>query len=295
MGYYNNGHNINIYAYKRGHMKLDLHVHSTASDGQYTPLELVEKANKLGLEYLAITDHDTVNGIKDAKEIADKYDVNFIPGIEISTMDTEEIHIVGLGIDENNKRLRSSCEEFAKSRNSRGEEIRKYLYELGINVDLEKVRKIAKGANLSRPHFATYLVSEGIVKNNQMAFDLYLDTPEFHRLTDRKLISPADAIELIHQANGKAILAHPGLLHMKFDEQENLISKLKVKGLDGLEVYYSRYSKEKTEVYRYLAQKYNLLISCASDYHGEKIKPDINLGMEVTRKEDLERLVIYNK
>ena len=106
-------------------MKLDLHVHSTASDGQYTPLELVEKANKLGLEYLAITDHDTVNGIKDAKEIADKYDVNFIPGIEISTMDTEEIHIVGLGIDENNKRLRSSCDEFAKSRNSRGEEIRK--------------------------------------------------------------------------------------------------------------------------------------------------------------------------
>ena len=142
---------------------------------------------------------------------------------------------------------------------------------------------------MGRPHFAEYLQKHGYVRSRQEAFDRYIDTPSFHKATDRVLPSPREAISLIHQVGGKAVLAHPGLLKMGKRWQESLIKDLKVAGLDALEVYYSKHCKAQERCYLSLAKRLGLGISAGSDFHGEKVKPDVKLGMKV---EDLRKEVL---
>ena len=262
-------------------MYLDLHVHTTASDGQYTPAEIISKAKDLGLEMIAITDHDTVDGIAEAKAAALELQVNFIPGIEISTQDTQEVHILGLSIDYKNPQLAETCREYARSRENRAEKICEYLGTKRIKVVLEEIQKIAGDGVIGRPHFAKYLEENGYVKNREEAFRKYLDTKEFKKYTDRKKPAPEEAIALIHKAGGKAFLAHPGLLKMGWGEVELFISRLKLAGLDGIECYYSRHTKPQVEGFLELAKKYDLLVSAGSDFHGEKVKLDIKLGYRI--------------
>ena len=273
-------------------MLLDLHTHSTASDGQYTPSELVQMAKEHGLEIYAITDHDTISGIAEGRQAADALGVHFVPGIEISSDGGEEVHVVGLGIDENDPVLAAECQAFIESRDNRGEVICEYLNGLGMNVTMKEIKEIAGDANIARPHFAAWLQAHGYVEERKAAFKLYLDTPEFHEATARRLPSVARSIELIHGAGGKAVLAHPGLLKMPLEEQEQLVQRMKAAGLDAIECSYQKHTPEQVELYDSWAKKYDLMISCGSDFHGEQVKKDVPFGMELVKEDQIERLVV---
>lgn len=262
-------------------MKLDLHVHTTASDGQYAPEEIIAMAKKLQLEAVAITDHDTIDGIKEAREAAADRAVNMVAGIEISTMDVEEVHMLGLGIDESCEPLKKACEQYEQERLGRGKRICEFLEKKSIPVDWEELLAIAGEGSVGRPHFAEYLLRHGYVKTKNEAFTRYLDTKEFHRGTDRKLPAPEEAIALIHQAGGVSVLAHPGLLRLGGWELEEFLKRLVMHGLDGIECIYSRHNAKQVKTFLGLAQKYGLGISAGSDFHGERVKPDVTMGMEI--------------
>jgi len=268
-------------------MKIDLHTHSTASDGQYTPTELIMRAAQKELKLFAITDHDTVCGLSEAMQAACSLNVPFVPGIEISTQQGEEIHIVGLGIDFNSELLQTKCEQFMTERMQRGDRIVAYLQGKGIDITLDEVEKFSNDGSLGRPHFARFLCEHGYVHSNQEAFDRYLNTTEFHKKTDRVKPTPQEAIALIHAAGGKAVLAHPGLLKMGKVWQETLIHQLAEAGLDALECYYFKHTPKQVKFYRKLALQNSLAISCGSDFHGEKVKPDVPFGMKMTEHTDL--------
>lgn len=272
-------------------MKLDLHLHTTASDGQYTPSELVSLAKGAELSVIAVTDHDTAAGVAEARLAAQREGIAFVPGIEISTMDTEEIHMLGLGINENDAFLLEKCAQFEQERQGRGKRVCEYLESKKIPVDWQEILEIAGEGSIGRPHFAEYLQRHGYVKERKEAFVKYLDTPEFHHATDRKLPAPEEAIAWIHHAGGRAVIAHPGLLKMGNAGQERLIVRLKEAGLDGIECIYSKHYREKVEKYIGWAKAYDLKISCGSDFHGEKVKPDVALGMHIDNPEWLEMLV----
>lgn len=262
-------------------MILDLHTHSTASDGQYTPSQLMDLAKKKMLEVVALTDHDTVDGIGEARERALEIGIPFVPGIEISTMEYEEVHMLGLGIDEKHPGLLQKTREFMEDRANRGIVICDYLRTKGVEVDYEEVLGLAGEGSVGRPHFAQYLQEHGYTKTRKEAFTRYIDTPSFHEATDRKLPSPLEAIELIHGAGGKAVLAHPGLLRKGKVKQEEFIKLLKENGLDGIEVFYSKHDYPQEKYYIAMAEKYELQMSAGSDFHGEFIKPEVKLGKQV--------------
>lgn len=262
-------------------MYLDLHLHTTASDGQYTPTEVVRMAHDLGLELMAITDHDTVDGIAEARDAAAEVGIRFIPGIEIATEDGQEIHMLGYNIDENNPLLQAKCEEFCGDREGRAERICAYLTSIGIPVAMEEIREIAGEGVIGRPHFAQYLQEHGFVKTRQQAFDKYLNSREFKKATDRVKPTPEEAIELIHEAGGEAFLAHPMFLKMGWREQEDYIAKLQAAGLDGMECYYSQHYSKQVAEYLRIAHNLGLKVSAGSDYHGELVKPNVKMGMRI--------------
>ena len=263
---------------------IDLHTHTTYSDGELTPYELLSEAKKIGIELIAITDHDNIAGLAEARKAAEEIGIEFIPGIEISTQELEEVHILGLGIDETNEALRQKCQEFTDSRERRAEMICAFLNRRNIPVTMEEIREVAEGEVIGRPHFALYMERNGYVANCPEAFARYLNTPAFHAEVNRQKPSPEEAIELIHQAGGKAVLAHPGLLKKNWYEVEMFIKTLKEAGLDGVECIYQKHTPATEKKFLELAKKYNLATTCGSDFHGVHVKPDVPLGMKV-RKE----------
>lgn len=265
-------------------MLLDLHMHSTSSDGQYSPSELMDMSKKKMLSVVALTDHDTVLGVKEAKVRAKDIGLKVISGIEISTMEDEEIHILGLGIDENDAFLLEKTRQFVSDRDSRGMVICDYLKDKGIDIDYDEILKIAGSGSVGRPHFAQFLNEHGYVKTRKDAFTKYIDTPEFHEATDRKMPDAIESIEIIHRAGGLAVLAHPGLMKKDRVWHEKFIKELVEKGLDGIEAFYSKHDNEQVKHYVSIAEKYNLGVSCGSDFHGEAVKPAVALGMQCTYK-----------
>ncbi len=258
---------------------IDLHTHTTYSDGELTPYELMTKAKSIGCTRIAITDHDTVAGIAEGRKAALELGIDFISGIEISTQEQEEVHILGYGIDETNELLCQKCQEFAESRAKRAEKICEFLACHGIHVDLDEVCNIAGGEVIGRPHFAEYLEKHGYVSSRKEAFSRYLNTYAFHQAVKRQKPTPEEAIQLIHQVGGKAVLAHPGLLKKNSMEVDLFIATLKRAGLDGIECIYNKHTPSQTEKFLALARKYNLKTGCGSDFHGEHVKPDVELGM----------------
>lgn len=265
---------------------IDLHTHTTNSDGELTSYELLSQAKAIGCSLIAITNHDTVEGITEARKIAAEIGIEFLSGIEISTQELEEVHILGLGIDETNENLRKCCQEFAEHRIKRAKLVCDFLATKGIRVDLEEVRNISGGTIIGRPHFAEYLVRHGHVPNQPEAFARFLNTPAFHAAVTRKKPSPEKAIELIRGAGGKAVLAHPGLLKKNWYEVEEFIKTLKEAGLDGVECIYQKHTPATEKRFLEIAKKYGLATSCGSDFHGIHVKPDVPLGMTI----DNERL-----
>ncbi len=258
--------------------KVDLHVHSTYSDGTLTPAELVKHAKTLDISAFALTDHDTAEGVDEAVKAGNELGVEVVPGVELSThYDSKEIHIVGLYIDYTDKSLKKELDSSRNSRENRNRRICECFAELGIDVPYDEMLKLYPDAVITRAHFADYLVKKCIIKSRNEAFERYLgdNRPCYVR---REKMQPARAIELIKNAGGIAILAHPVLYHLGSEQMNKLIEYLCDSGISGLEAIYSTYSTGEELQMRRLASKHNLLISGGSDFHGDN-KPDIEMGI----------------
>lgn len=254
----------------------DLHTHSTASDGQYTPAQLVARAQSAGIEVLALTDHDTINGLEEAVQAGTALGLTVLRGVELGASEDRHMHILGLGFRSHCPALSDLCRTLKASRDERKYRIVTYLKEKGMVIDLAEVEALAGNDVIARPHFAQVMVRHGYVSSTREAFDRYLDTDEYQKI-ERFKADAATCIDVIHQAGGKAVLAHPYQLGFSDEKLEQTILTLKSKGLDGLECHYPAHTPEMTAHYLSLAAKYRLHITAGSDFHGEDVRPEDRL------------------
>lgn len=263
---------------------IDLHIHSTASDGTCTPTEIIlqglKHSQKNGVPVtMALTDHDTISGVREFLEEAKKYpeNVQAFAGVEISSyFEGEEIHVLAYGFDVNDELLLNSLEKYRNMRDSRNVEIIQKLNENGFNITLDDIKPEKEGDSIGRPVIARQLLKMGYVSSIKEAFDRYLAVGQPCYVAMKKP-SLAEIMELIEKCGATAVLAHPVLYKKLSSSQLNeLIAMLKGMGLKGLEVYYSRNTPVDTAYYESLAKEYGLYSTCGSDYHGT-VKPDISL------------------
>ncbi|MDE6748308.1 MAG: PHP domain-containing protein [Lachnospiraceae bacterium] len=257
--------------------QIDLHVHSNKSDGTYTPTALVDYALQKGLSAFALTDHDTTDGLDDAIAYAEGKPIEVIPGIEFSSENEgKDIHVVGLYINYDAPAFQARLQAFVDSRINRNIKMCRNLQEAGIDITFDKLCAENPGAVITRAHYAAYLTEHGYVTNRAEAFSKYVgDNCKYY--VPREKITPAQAVELILQAGGIPILAHPPLYHMGNERLDALVGVLKQAGLMGIEAIYSSYSNQDERDMLRLAKKYNLLLSGGSDFHGDN-KPGLDLG-----------------
>jgi len=243
----------------------DLHIHSTASDGRLTPAEVIKEAAERGLKFIALTDHDTVEGIAPAKAAAKSFpNLKLIPGVEISTdIPDGEVHVLGYFIDYTSRELGTKLDQFRNSRLNRAKGMVAKLDKLGIHLDWQRVEQIAGSSVMGRPHIAQAMLEKGYIDTFKQAFTDYIgrDGPAY---VEREKVTPAEAVALITEARGLAVLAHP----FTTGDPEAMTAELKSAGLTGLETYYDGYSDEEIEQLAAIAQKHNLITTGGSDFHG---------------------------
>ena len=290
---------------------IDLHTHSSASDGSFTPGALIAEALKRSITAIALTDHDTIAGLEEAEKAALELGIHFIPGIELeiiwermkitpgSTGESSkgEFHLLGLGINRPSPAFREAVEDLARRRQQRNLEIVEKMNKAGINVSYDEIRAIARGDSASgandngtntggpatgsisigRPHFADFLAKQKIVKNRDQAFKHYLGR-------GRPFYSPKVGMEfeqaaaLIKESGGIAVLAHPMSLYTAWGRLPDLIKSLKERGLDGLEAWHPTAKVSSCKRLEDLGKKLGLIITAGSDFHG-KARPDRKLGI----------------
>lgn len=262
---------------------IDLHTHSNRSDGSYTPTELVNYAVAKGLAAVALTDHDTIDGLSEALLHAKALtqvgedSVEVIPGIEFSTeYEKKDVHIVGLYIAYDAPAFRTKLQAFVDSRTGRNVRMCQNLQSAGIDITFEKLQARNPGAVITRAHYASYLLEDGYVKSRPDAFAQYLGDHTKY-FVPREKVTPQQAIALILGAGGIPVLAHPPLYHMGGDRLNKLVSSLKEAGLMGIEAIYCSYTNQDERDMRRLADRYDLLLSGGSDFHGAN-KPGLDLG-----------------
>ena len=256
-------------------MLVDFHTHTTASDGTFTPQQLVDEMQKKTIEYFSITDHDTIDGVKAIKHIP--HGVQFITGVEISAEFPKTLHILGYGFDPDNQELNDSLDELQAFRKNRNAQMIEKMKEIGFEITMDELIREAGSDLVGRPHFANLFLNKGYCKSYQEAFDKYLKkgAPLY---MNKKRLAPDKAIELIHKAGGIAVMAHPYQTKLEGEALKGLVEQLVSCGLDGIEVYYSQHTLEQVDDYQKIALKYNLMATAGSDFHGSN-KPDIPLGM----------------
>lgn len=250
---------------------IDLHTHSTASDGLYSPTDLLHQAKQVGLRVLALTDHDSTDGLEEAAKVARELGIDFIPGIEINTdVSGGEVHMLGYFIEYQRPEFQAILQVLRDARVRRGQRIVELLNQEGVHVSWERVRELAKGA-VGRPHVAEALVEAGYAKSIPEAFDKYIGTgrPAY---VPRYKLTPLDAVGLIASANGLPVIAHPIDLPGLEVLRQWLPDLLKA-GLVGLETYYGPYTKEQEQKLQALANEYNLIATGGTDFHGPGIHP----------------------
>ncbi len=243
---------------------VDLHVHSTCSDGLVRPEELPNLAVKVGLEAISITDHDTVAGVERGIEAGREAGIEVVPGVELSTISGEtDIHILGYFIDWRNPELLSVLETFRRKRYDRAREMVRRLNKLGLNLSFDTVVEIAGDGALGRPHVAEALVRENLISNSSEAFDRYIG---YHgpAYVPKYALSPKDAIRIIISAGGIPVFSHPGTAN-----RDELIPGMVRDGLMGIEAYHPMHPAELRRYYINLAKKHGLVHTGGSDYHGE--------------------------
>ena len=258
--------------------RLDLHLHTTHSDGSLSPAEVLQLAHKAHVTALAITDHDIVSGIPDAIAVGAELGIEIIPGVEISScVGTSELHILGYCINWQDPELIRRLASLRESRHTRNPQIIERLRALGLDVTYEEVRDLAGTDSVGRPHIARLLMNKQYVTSAKDAFDRYLaeGRPAY---VARELPLPADAIAWIRAAGGVAVLAHPTWAKVSGEGLTALLTTLKADGLGGIEVHYSTHTKRQTTEYLDLAKRLTLLVTGGSDFHGIT-KPDIDVGL----------------
>lgn len=239
----------------------DLHVHTTASDGLLSPAEVILHARHCGLRGIAITDHDTVSGLRSLARPGDE--LQLISGIEINTdYQNQEVHILGYFIDVENPELLQRLEKIKQARLERAVKIIDRLQELGLQLTLERIRQIAGAGPVGRPHIARAMIEQGYVDTYQAAFETYLGRgcPAY---IPRYRLLPQEAISLIKKAGGITVLAHPGLV-----QDQTVIESVIRMGIDGLEVFYPEHTQADIEQFWHLARKSKLVVTGGSDFHG---------------------------
>jgi predicted metal-dependent phosphoesterase TrpH len=243
---------------------IDLHLHSTRSDGSSTPEEVVQRAAGLDLKIISLTDHDSVSGVSGAQEAGEALGVQVVPGAELSAQhDGRDVHILAYFVDHTSESLIHSLAQYQDERRNRAERIVKKLNRLGVKVTFEQVLAKADGASIGRPHIADVLVEEGVCFSPNEAFYKYLGYGKA-AYEDKYMMSPSEAVEVIHEAGGVAVLAHPVLY-----QSDTLLPGLVEEGLDGIEVWHIKHKAEDSRRYSVFAEEHGLLQSGGSDCHGD--------------------------
>jgi predicted metal-dependent phosphoesterase TrpH len=267
-------------------LRADLHLHSTASDGRFSPAELVRKAVGEGLTVISLTDHDTVDGIAPALAAARAFpQLRLIPGIEVSTdISGGEAHILGYFIDHVDGSLQAALEQMRNSRLERARRMVTGLEEMGYPLEWERVQAIAGGGVIGRPHIAQAMLERGYIESLKEAFTKYIgrDGPAY---VEREKVTPAGAVELVIRAKGLPVLAHP----LTVPEPEQMAVELKAVGLVGIEAYYAGYTAEDVERLVSMADRHNLITTGGTDYHG--LDTDASIGGVDIPEESLENLL----
>jgi len=263
--------------------EIDLHIHSSASDGTLSPEEIVQRASEIGLKAFSITDHDTLEGARKALKSGIPKHIDFIPGVEISTAFPPDAgylgscHILGYGIRLDDSRLNDTLTRLQKARKNRNPGIIHQLNALNIPLTLGDIPGGATETGIGRPHIARAMVERGFARSIDEAFDQYLGFGKPAYIEKYKA-DCSKAIETIIHAGGVAVLAHPGLLNPHRGAPfEDFIGYLKSQGLSGMEVYYSEHSPEEEDYFKRIAAKHHLLMTGGTDFHGD-IRPDIQMG-----------------
>lgn len=266
-------------------MQADLHVHTTASDGVDKPEEVVARARSIGLGAVAITDHDTLEGIEPALVAGRINGIEVLPGIELGSEHRgEEIHILGYLMDLDNDEFLDKLTVFRNSRVDRMVKMVEKLRHMGISVNMSMVETIAGTGSMGRPHLAEAMVESGFVANLSEAFEKYIGAGKPAYIPRCKL-SPWEAVLIIKSAGGVPVLAHPGL-----SNTTKLLGELVAVGLSGLEAYHPVHTREQAAYYHRLAIKYGLVVTGGSDYHGPEHKAGCRLGMETVSCSVVEEL-----
>ena len=255
---------------------VDFHTHSTRSDGTFTPTELVDHAKKCGLSAFALTDHDSVDGIKEAQKRAEEIGLEFIPGIEFSAAENTETHIIGLFVDPENEILLKTIDKLKGSRKRRMEEVCSKLRGLGFDITHDEALALAGGKFVGRAHIAKLMVEKGYCETVKECFDKYigLGKPAY---AEKNELSAVEAVKSIRAAGGLAYLAHLNQTGYDIEQLEKLLIQLKEAGLNGIEGYYPEYTPEHIAQYRALAERLSFSLSGGSDFHGG-MKPHISMG-----------------
>ncbi len=268
--------------------QVDLHIHTTASDGQLSPAEVVRKAVELDLRYIAVADHDTIDGIAPALAAARGYPgLTVIPAVELSTeVSYGEVHVLGYFIDYADGELVEALSRLRHSRWERGRKMVARLAELGMDIDWRRVQEIAGSGSIGRPHLAQALLEKGYIATLREAFDRYIgrDGPAY---VERAKITPVEAVQMLIRAKGLPVLAHP----YTAAEPEAVIIELKAAGLVGIEAYYGQYGAEEISRLVALADSYGLITTGGSDFHGENSTVAAVIGGAPVPMEAAERLV----
>lgn len=262
---------------------IDLHIHSTASDGTLSPVEILRLAETLELGAISITDHDTLKGSRDLLEAAGSSDVRVLTGIEISTIPPAlytvagSFHILGYGIRLDDPALNQTLKTLQHARENRNPLIISRLNAMGLDITLEEVIQASGKSQIGRPHIAQLMIKKGFARTIDEAFDAYLgfNKPAY---VDKYKLDCQKAIEMIIKAGGIPVLAHPFLLRIPDHSRlESLVATLREMGLQGIEVYYPEHSSEDVEFYSRLALSHDLAVTGGTDFHGA-IKPEIQIG-----------------
>lgn len=256
----------------------DLHIHTTASDGELSPEEIVRLAAKNGVTTIAITDHDTISGLDQAIAEGKKLNIKVIPGIELNAhIEKGKMHILGYNMDYKNIDFSNKMDELKQDRNERNIKFIQEFNKQNVNITLEDVKKYAFGEILAKPHFAQLLLEKNYIKDLEEAYSKYFNIYPMNTIK-RKILFPKDAIQIIKKANGIAVLAHPVTLKLDDKQLEQVIQELKSYGLDGIECYNNIHTQKDIVRLTKIAHKYELLITAGSDFHGPTTTPNVELG-----------------
>jgi len=272
--------------------RVDLHIHSSASDGRLTPADIIQKAVELGLTFIALADHDTVDGVASALAAAQAFpELKVIPCTEISTdIPHNEVHVLGYFIDYTDRELMATLDRFRNSRLRRAQGMVAKLNKLGIHINWQRVQEIAGSSTIGRPHIAQAMLEKGYITSLKQAFTEYIgrDGPAY---VERKKMTPAETVELILKAKGLPVLAHP----LTINDPETIVVELKAAGLVGIEAYYDGYTADEINRLLSLADRYNLIATGGSDYHGLDLNAETAIGGADVPMESVEQLIALAK